>query len=201
MIMLLSLNFFQVPVPRTRSEIEAQPESSNTSPVKGKTHLRPSSAPPGKASLDEMCVPSVPPRPASALSRTTRPSTATSRSSRPSTAGRSRLQELPEDGIPDDISDEDDVGSQRFKRIERLRIEQGKNLYHIVREEQELEKERLRMLSAVQPKKVGHLNRYAISFTYKHFYTHRTIPAVGPATEVLITRKYSTYLSNSEQIY
>jgi hypothetical protein len=78
-------------------------------------------------------------------------------------------------------------------RLEKLRIEQGKNLYHIVREEQELEKEassafpifdsqtetctacgrmlnngmtngfcawqRLKMLTAVQPGRVAHLNR------------------------------------------
>ncbi len=83
--------------------------------------------------------------------------------------------------------------SLRMARLETLRIEQGKNLYHIVREEQELEKEassalhtifsqretrtacehmpnhgvtngfrarqRLKMLSAVQPGRVAHLNR------------------------------------------
>ena len=70
---------------------------------------------------------------------------------------------MPEDGIPDDISEisgDEDAETLRMAHLEKLRIEQGKNLYHIVREEQELEKERLRMLAAVQPNKVGHLNRY-----------------------------------------
>jgi hypothetical protein len=66
--------------------------------------------------------------------------------------------------MEEEVSEEDDVEILRMTRIEKLRIEQGKNLYHIVREEQELEKERLRMLSAVQPSKVAHLNRSVAVF-------------------------------------
>ena len=102
----------------------------------------------------------MPPRPATAISGSFRPGTASSKG-RPGTAQSRLSRGIPEDGIPDDISEisgEDDVASLRMARMEKLRIEQGKNLYHIVREEQELEKERLRMLSAVQPNKVAHLN-------------------------------------------
>lgn len=66
--------------------------------------------------------------------------------------------------MEEEVSEEDDVEILRMTRIEKLRIEQGRNLYHIVREEQELEKERLRMLSAVQPSKVAHLNRSVAVF-------------------------------------
>jgi hypothetical protein len=103
----------------------------------------------------------MPPRPATAISESFRPGTASSKG-RPGTAQSRLSRGIPEDGIPDDISEisgEDDVASLRMAQMEKLRIEQGKNLYHIVREEQELEKERLRMLSAVQPNKVAHLNR------------------------------------------
>jgi hypothetical protein len=141
----------EVPVPRSRPS-SAVPESPNTTHKKIRIHMRPSSAPPGGPALSE---PShMPPRPATAISRSTRPGTANS---------RSRLKGMPEDGIPDDISEisgDEDAETLRMAHLEKLRIEQGKNLYHIVREEQELEKERLRMLAAVQPNKVGHLNRY-----------------------------------------
>ena len=148
----------QVPIPRSRPSSAAQ-EVPDVKADFNRNQLRPSSAPPsGPANGGTL---NMPPRPATAISGSFRPGTASSKG-RPGTAQSRLSRGIPEDGIPDDISEisgEDDVASLRMARMEKLRIEQGKNLYHIVREEQELEKERLRMLSAVQPKKVAHLNR------------------------------------------
>ena len=146
----------EVPLPRTRPSSAAQEKPASSSSMK--RHLRPSSAPPGGPAHSSQ--PHMTQRPATAATRSTRTGASNS-GSRPGTAS-SRLKGMPEDGIPDDISDiseEDDAESLRMARLEKLRIEQGTNLYHIVQEEQVLEKERLRMLSAVHPNKVGHLNR------------------------------------------
>lgn len=163
--MCSSVALEQVPIPHTRPSSAAQEVPDARTDLK-RNQLRPSSAPPrGPANGGTL---NMPPRPATAISRSFRPGTASSKG-RPGTAGSLRLKgSVPEDGIPDDmeeeVSEEDDVEILRMTRIEKLRIEQGKNLYHIVREEQELEKERLRMLSAVQPSKVAHLNRSVAVF-------------------------------------
>ena len=135
-----------------------------------------------------------------------RPATAFSRSSRPGTAkGRpgkaSRLRGMPEDEIPDDISeisDEEDTDSLRMARLEKLGIEQGKNLYHIVREEHELEKERLRMLSAVQPKKQAQLNRL---FEQEREEASQRIMRVAAENEMVLLQEMALMAAADEPVF
>ena len=121
--------------------------------------------------------------------------------------------------------------SLRMARLEKLRIEQGKNLYHIVREEQELEKEasaydtharartrtrlqrmrarthckidennlgmwqRLRMLAAIQPGKMAHLNRL---FEQERMDATERIMRVAAENEMVLLQEMALVAADDE---
>ena len=107
---------------------------------------------------------------------------------------------MPEDGIPDDLSDigiDDDPDSLRMASLETLRVELGKHLYQIVVEEQELEKERLRMLVAVHPNKKAHLNRL---FEQEREEASQRIMRVAAENEMVILQEMAL-MSEAEEAF
>ena len=184
-----------VPVPRSRPPSAISPQNRKQT-MSGRS--RPTSAPPsGPVGHDQS---HVEPRPATAIARSGRPGTAHSKRSRPGTASSSRLRDMPEDGIPDDLSDigiDDDPDSLRMASLETLRVELGKNLYQIVVEEQESEKERLRMLAAVHPNKKAHLNRL---FEQEREEASQRIMRVAAENEMVILQEMAL-MSEAEEAF